>query len=221
MGLSITLSNWKENSFHSLREKCIYSNGELNRHIHGYVQPIYNCELNETDLPFFDNPDILYTCFQQCDCKLAKVILTSFYCGEPLCDHVVQCQLSDHFTNLVLSDGNHFAILNETSNEDNIEYIQLYIVFIIGSIFFVGNIYKIIYLYVKKFIEYREKINYAPISTVNDKLLEDTCSICIEPYEEGQKIRTLGCNHVFHKECIDSWKNSGNKRCPLCNEDFW
>jgi len=40
------------------------------------------------------------------------------------------------------------------------------------------------------------------------------CSICLE------KVRNDGCktscNHHFHKNCINSWKNVGKNTCPNC-----
>lgn len=31
------------------------------------------------------------------------------------------------------------------------------------------------------------------------------CAICLEELEEGNEVRKLICDHVFHKECIDPW----------------
>lgn len=53
--------------------------------------------------------------------------------------------------------------------------------------------------------------------TVNAE--EPTCSICLCEYEEGDKLVSLPCNHVFHEDCITSWTDH-NKRCPLCNTDL-
>jgi hypothetical protein len=41
------------------------------------------------------------------------------------------------------------------------------------------------------------------------------CSICVEPYHEGETLRQLPCGHDFHRSCIDPWltKRSGN--CPM------
>lgn len=33
----------------------------------------------------------------------------------------------------------------------------------------------------------------------------DECIICLEEYQEGEKIRTLPCKHQFHSVCIDLW----------------
>lgn len=48
---------------------------------------------------------------------------------------------------------------------------------------------------------------------------EPHCSICLCEYEEGEKLISLPCKHIFHDECITSWTNN-NKRCPLCNYDL-
>jgi len=45
---------------------------------------------------------------------------------------------------------------------------------------------------------------------------EHECSICITPLEAGDRVRRLpGCNHTFHKACIDLWLLR-SAECPLC-----
>jgi hypothetical protein len=48
---------------------------------------------------------------------------------------------------------------------------------------------------------------------------EPHCSICLCEYEDGDKLISLPCKHVFHDNCISSWTDN-NKRCPLCNYDL-
>ncbi|KAG9156851.1 hypothetical protein Leryth_020165 [Lithospermum erythrorhizon] len=42
------------------------------------------------------------------------------------------------------------------------------------------------------------------------------CSVCLNEIEEGDEVRQLSCDHVFHRECIDRWIGYGNVTCPLC-----
>ena len=48
---------------------------------------------------------------------------------------------------------------------------------------------------------------------------QDTCSICRDNFEENSVVRRLGCEHIFHIGCIDTWFES-NIRCPLCRLDL-
>jgi hypothetical protein len=43
----------------------------------------------------------------------------------------------------------------------------------------------------------------------------DQCSICIENFRTGDKVRTLPCLHQFHEICVDHWLRSKNT-CPIC-----
>ena len=48
---------------------------------------------------------------------------------------------------------------------------------------------------------------------------EDTffkCTICQQDFEDGVRIRTMRCLHMFHKECIDRWLTKQNGSCPVC-----
>ncbi|XP_022097695.1 RING finger protein 24-like [Acanthaster planci] len=44
----------------------------------------------------------------------------------------------------------------------------------------------------------------------------DTCSVCLEEFEEGTKIGQCACQHVFHVVCISKWLRLRNT-CPICN----
>lgn len=48
---------------------------------------------------------------------------------------------------------------------------------------------------------------------------EDTCTVCLSSFEDGESIQKLRCNHVFHPECIYKWLDI-NKRCPMCREEI-
>ena len=44
---------------------------------------------------------------------------------------------------------------------------------------------------------------------------QQTCSICLERYEEGETVRTIPCFHTFHAKCIDPWLAT-KSLCPVC-----
>jgi len=43
----------------------------------------------------------------------------------------------------------------------------------------------------------------------------DTCCICMEDHELGQKASKLPCGHIFHKDCIGGWLER-HCTCPIC-----
>ncbi|PXF42347.1 E3 ubiquitin-protein ligase RNF12 [Gracilariopsis chorda] len=43
----------------------------------------------------------------------------------------------------------------------------------------------------------------------------DKCAICLGPYEQGESVRHLTCNHAFHAECVDIWLEK-RSLCPIC-----
>ena len=47
--------------------------------------------------------------------------------------------------------------------------------------------------------------------------IDDTCSICIEPFSPRNTTLTLDCNHIFHSECIVVWFEK-ELSCPLCRQ---
>jgi hypothetical protein len=48
---------------------------------------------------------------------------------------------------------------------------------------------------------------------------QTNCTICLENYEHDSEVRVLRCNHVFHRDCIDSWLPV-NPSCPLCRKNI-
>ena len=42
-----------------------------------------------------------------------------------------------------------------------------------------------------------------------------TCTICLQEYANGVRIRVLPCHHHFHKACADEWFRLQGT-CPLC-----
>jgi len=43
----------------------------------------------------------------------------------------------------------------------------------------------------------------------------ESCSICLEPFKNGDTIKRLPCMHIFHQNEIDRWLLTGNDKCPI------
>ena len=44
---------------------------------------------------------------------------------------------------------------------------------------------------------------------------DNSCSVCMCEFEEGETIRTLPCFHKYHAACIDTWLKQ-KAQCPVC-----
>ena len=45
--------------------------------------------------------------------------------------------------------------------------------------------------------------------------VDDNCPICLVDYRDGDELRVLGCQHVFHSGCALNWLEINNA-CPIC-----
>ncbi|XP_059644930.1 E3 ubiquitin-protein ligase RHA2B-like [Cornus florida] len=46
------------------------------------------------------------------------------------------------------------------------------------------------------------------------------CAVCLCKIEEGDEIRELRCEHLFHRVCLDRWVGSRHITCPLCRDSL-
>ncbi|KAL3795757.1 hypothetical protein HJC23_008244 [Cyclotella cryptica] len=73
----------------------------------------------------------------------------------------------------------------------------------------------------------REKIDCIPTIVFDMSMAEGKdenhtevkCLVCQFPYEDGDELRRLTCQHCFHKECIDSWLHTKDT-CAFCRKSI-
>jgi len=44
----------------------------------------------------------------------------------------------------------------------------------------------------------------------------ESCTICLEDYNDGDRVKILSCQHLFHSKCITPWLTERHATCPLC-----
>jgi len=73
---------------------------------------------------------------------------------------------------------------------------------------------------VKKGFSEKEKYNL-PVVVYSKKWFknQDNCVICLNDFQEKEKVMKLGCDHIFHVDCMKDWLEN-NKKCPLCKKDI-
>jgi len=49
----------------------------------------------------------------------------------------------------------------------------------------------------------------------------DECTICLDEFVHGVRVRKLPCGHVFHSTCIARWLVERHANCPLCKLDLY
>ncbi|CAE6503926.1 unnamed protein product [Rhizoctonia solani] len=44
----------------------------------------------------------------------------------------------------------------------------------------------------------------------------ERCLICLDDYADDEDLRIMNCKHMFHKDCVDRWMETGRNNCPAC-----
>jgi len=67
----------------------------------------------------------------------------------------------------------------------------------------------------------KDKINKIPVVNFKKNYYKDNnkCVICQEDFRDFEKVKKLGCEHLFHINCIDQWLKK-EKKCPFCNKEI-
>ncbi|KAG9086140.1 hypothetical protein FS749_003883, partial [Ceratobasidium sp. UAMH 11750] len=56
---------------------------------------------------------------------------------------------------------------------------------------------------------------YAKNGNVTENCTE-RCLVCLDDYADEQDLRIMSCKHMFHKDCVDRWMETGRNNCPAC-----
>lgn len=94
---------------------------------------------------------------------------------------------------------------------------------VVGICFFFMVIFSIARYARFRFRERRARLKPANLKKIPTRKFQkgdefETCAICIEEYEQGDKLRILPCNHMYHCKCVDPWLTAGKKLCPVCKQ---
>lgn len=49
---------------------------------------------------------------------------------------------------------------------------------------------------------------------------DNSCSICLCPIRRTRGTRQLSCGHLYHRNCINEWKDNSKNTCPVCRQSF-
>ncbi|KAI8637599.1 hypothetical protein BD408DRAFT_424210 [Parasitella parasitica] len=69
-------------------------------------------------------------------------------------------------------------------------------------------------------IPFEQLQHLCPIEKHSDAtMLNSTCAICLEDFEDDYYIRVLPCHHGYCTACIDVWLTKKSSKCPICKYD--
>jgi hypothetical protein len=67
----------------------------------------------------------------------------------------------------------------------------------------------------------QELINGASQERMLETDIDNDCAICQDHMRQGELVRVLtGCQHQFHRVCIDNWLLNESVICPTCRHDI-
>lgn len=64
------------------------------------------------------------------------------------------------------------------------------------------------------YLDKLETVEYMAKDGVNAE-----CVICLETFEDDERVLELPCKHLYHGDCIRKWLIERKKICPICKRD--
>lgn len=117
----------------------------------------------------------------------------------------------------------NFALLINNDSDFNINtHLLLPFTIVVGLCFVTMIIFSIVRCCRERRRQMRHRLpkrvlKKIPIVKFNHSIhLYETCAICLEDYEDGEKLRVLPCGHVYHTKCIDPWLTKNRRVCCIC-----
>ncbi|XP_029471353.1 E3 ubiquitin-protein ligase RNF13 isoform X1 [Rhinatrema bivittatum] len=144
---------------------------------------------------------------------LKKIDIPSVFIGETSAN-----SLKNDFA---FEKGGHIVLLPEVSLP--LEYYLIPFLIIVGICLVL-----IVIFMITKFVQDRHRARRNRLRKDQLKKLPthkykkgdeyDVCPICLDEYEEGNKLRILPCSHAYHSKCVDPWLTKTKKTCPVCKQ---
>ncbi|KAL2542753.1 brassinosteroid-responsive RING-H2 [Abeliophyllum distichum] len=72
-------------------------------------------------------------------------------------------------------------------------------------------------------LDYVDDLTVMRYENNNNAASEDSsveCAVCLCRIDEGDEVRELRCNHLYHRVCLDRWLGYGHRTCPLCRNNL-
>ncbi|XP_066477857.1 E3 ubiquitin-protein ligase RNF13 isoform X1 [Tiliqua scincoides] len=204
----ITPPPLKDNSSHEFivlirRLDCNFDVKVLNAQRAGYKAAIVH-NVDSNDLISMGSNDIDI---------LKKIDIPSVFIGEASAN-----ALKEEFT---YERGGHILLIPELTLP--LEYYLIPFLIIVGICLIL-----IVIFMITKFIQDRhrarrnrlqkDQLKKLPVHKFSKGDEYDVCAICLDEYEDGDKLRILPCSHAYHCKCVDPWLTKTKKTCPVCKQ---